>query len=384
VQVLTLLNDIQHWHLEEIPGANSISNRVQKSGYCVYKETGGKDFPEGYATIADESMMIGSEKLLLTLGVPPVKQGAASLQQGDVRVLDMSVRRSWNGASISAVFTGVEEKMGSPPAYVVSDNASTLSKAAQAKGYAHVRDVGHSIGLFLQQVYEKQEDFRCFMKGVNEVKFREVMRSTAYLLPPKQRAIARFMNLSGTIDWADAMLKAFGKLSAEEQAVFSFIKEFRPIIKELQAVFRVINTLLARLKNEGMSAASSRWCLSRIQSMRVSPRSRVAAVGRLVSEYITKEYGKLADRNKRWHISSDVIESMFGSYKERKSPNRLNGVTKQIFILPLLSRMKSAHGMDNDYFKHCLEHVFLRDLDTWRLGHLSENRTVKRKKLLCA
>jgi hypothetical protein len=240
-----------------------------------------------------------------------------------------------------------------------------LSKAAHAKGYAHVRDVGHSIGLFLQQVYEKQEDFRCFMKGGNEVKFRELMRSTAYLLPPKQRAIARFMNLSGTIDWADDMLKAFGKLSAEEQAVFSFIKEFRAIIKELQAVFRVINTLLARLKKEGMSAASSRWSLSHIQSMRISPRPRVAAVGRLVSEHIIKEYSKLAERTKRWNISSDVIESRFGSDKERKSPNRLNGVTKQIFYPALLSHMKSASGMDNDYFKHCLEHVFC---EIWILG----------------
>jgi hypothetical protein len=51
---------------EELPSINSIANWVQKSGYSLYKETGAEDYPEGYALIVDESMMVGSEKLFLT------------------------------------------------------------------------------------------------------------------------------------------------------------------------------------------------------------------------------------------------------------------------------------------------------------------------------
>jgi hypothetical protein len=70
---MELLNRYLGWHLESIPSPNSIKNWAQKSGYSIYEEADSKDFPAGYAIIVDESMMVGSEKLLLTLGVPAAK-----------------------------------------------------------------------------------------------------------------------------------------------------------------------------------------------------------------------------------------------------------------------------------------------------------------------
>lgn len=71
---------------------------MQKSGYVLYKEVRREDFLGDYATIVDESIMVGREKLVLTLDVPAVKDCDKSLQAGDVQVLDMSVRTSWNSA----------------------------------------------------------------------------------------------------------------------------------------------------------------------------------------------------------------------------------------------------------------------------------------------
>jgi hypothetical protein len=384
VQILEVLKScFKDFQPEELPSYNSIANWVQKSGYCLYKETDSKDISGDYALIVDESMMIGSEKLLLTLGVPALKTGESSLKEGDVHVLDMSVKTSWNGESIKEVFEGVEEKMGSAPAYVVSDNGSTIVKAVREKGYVHVRDVGHSIGLLVQQVYEKAKDFQSFMKEVTAVKFRETMRATAYLLPPKQRTVARFMNISHTVCWAASLLKSFHRLNAEEQKVFQFIKDCKLLINELKDVFIPVNAVLKRLKKEGLSGASVRKLLPEIKPLTASGE-RIAAVERLMEEYITGEYGKLSERYEKWHVSSDIIESMFGSYKARKSSNAMNGVTKQIFLLPVMTRLKSDTKMDKSCFKNYLEKVFLQDLDEWRNTHLSVNRTVKRKKLLCA
>jgi hypothetical protein len=166
------------------------------------------------------------------------------LTAGDIRVLDMSVNTSWNSTKIEEVFETVETKMGSSPSYVVSDNASTISKAVRRKGYTHVRDIGHSFGLLIQQVYEKAKDFQSFTKSVSAVKFREIMRPSAYLLPPKQRTIARFMNLSATVHWASSQLKSYSRLSVEEQHVFQFIEKYRLLIKELKEVFSVVNPVL--------------------------------------------------------------------------------------------------------------------------------------------
>jgi hypothetical protein len=192
------------------------------------------------------------------------------------------------------------------------------------------------------------------------------------------------MNLSGTADWADSMLKSFDRLSPEEQDVFSFIPKHRQLIIEMKAVFQFINTLLQRMKIRGLSNTTVKSSLAEVKLLQTSSHQRVAAIGRLIEAYIREENGKRCDRDAKWHISSDIIESLFGSYKERKSPNAMNGVTKQIFFLPLLTRMKAETGLSNGCFKTFLEHVLLKDLDTWKDSHLSVNRTVKRKTLLCA
>ena len=385
VQILHILQKhFANFQPEEIPSYTSIANWVQKSGYALYATDSrelSQELSDKYALIVDESMMVGSEKLLLTLGVAAEKTGEKALTESDVRVLDMSVKSSWNGDSIKEIFDGVEKKMGTPPAYVVSDNGSTITKAVRKKGYVHVRDIGHSVSLFVQHTYENAKDFRAFAKKVSAVKFRETMRATAYLLPPKQRTVARFMNISHTVSWAFKMSKSIARLNAEERKVFRFINRHKPLINELKEVFITVNSVLKHLKNKGISKANAHEALSEIKSLTSSP-GRAADVGRLMEEYITKEYAKLSEKHKNWHISSDIIESMFGSYKAKKSPNAMNGVTKQIFFLPILTKMQGDTKIDNSCFKMYLEGVVLNDLNTWRDEHLSVNRVVKRKKLL--
>ena len=75
---------------------------------------------------------------------------------------------------------------------------------------------------------------------------------------------------------------------------------------------------------------------------------------------------------------------MFGYYKFRKSPNPLNGVTTQILMLPVLTKINSQTGESGIDFKRALEGVFLRDLAEWRSKHLTENLVVKRTKTLMA
>ena len=83
-----------------------------------------------------------------------------------------------------------------------------------------------------------------------------------------------------------------------------------------------------------------------------------------------------------WHISSDILESIFGVYKERKSLNRLNGVTSHVLMLPLLTKSCPEKGSISVDFKEALERVFLRDIDQWTIDNLSENLAVKRQQKL--
>ena len=46
-------------------------------------------------------MMIGSEKLLLSPGVPSAKKEVSSLKIDELRVLDMEVKKSWNSETVN-------------------------------------------------------------------------------------------------------------------------------------------------------------------------------------------------------------------------------------------------------------------------------------------
>jgi hypothetical protein len=77
-----------------------------------------------------------------------------------------------------------------------------------------------------------------------------------------------------------------------------------------------------------------------------------------------------------------VIESIFGYYKKIKPPNPLNGVTKQILLLPLWTRMNANSKRTPIDFKDCLEKVLIKDIERWKKKCLPENKVVKRIKIL--
>jgi transposase-like protein len=381
-KIIKYLDSKLGWGLPEIPSYNSIKNWVEKSGYSLYKEPELRTGSQDYAQIVDESIMIGNEKMLLTLGIKAEKTEKNALTLNEVEVLNISVKKSWNGQSIAKVFTLTEEKMGRPPAYIISDNASTISKGIRDKSFIQIRDVSHTLAMFVERQYKNDSSFQAFIKDVSAIKYKEILRPTSYLLPPNQRTIARFMNLSTTIDWAEKILHAFPKLTGEEQEVFGFLHKHTSIITELGELFETINLLSKRLKTEGLSKETIKTSMAELQSLLYSKSSRVWKVAKDILQYLKEEGEKLKDKKTIWHASSDVIESLFGNYKSRKSPNSLNGVTRYVMILPLLTAINTETGTSNLCFKDALESVFLRDLEQWSDDNLTENLTVKRNEIL--
>jgi transposase-like protein len=181
------LKELLNWDLD-IPCHNSIENWVKKSGLSIYKEPKNKNGDEDYALVVDESMMIGSQKMLLTLGVKAQHEGRP-LSHGDVEVLGMSVRQSWNSEAVCSELEDVSRRLNGRPSYVISDNASVMNKSIRDFNVPHIRDISPTLGVFMERVYKKSEEFNNYMKELAQVKFREIMNHVAYLLPPKQRTV---------------------------------------------------------------------------------------------------------------------------------------------------------------------------------------------------
>lgn len=343
---------------------------MKKCGLQVYQESGDSLKGHKYAQIVDESMLIGSEKLLLTLGVPAEHKGRP-LNCNDVNILDIAVADSWNGEAVATQLKTASTKVGHNPLYVISDNASIMKKGIRCAEFKHQRDISHSLGMYLERMYKNELDFKSYLKLMTEPKFKYNMKKIAYLLPPRQRTVARFLNVSEWINWSSKMLEVYHTLPAKERAVFSFIPENASLIVELLEASKCIRNIEYLCKNKGLSKETVGECQQVIKRHLLCGNTRMMRLGETIIEFLTDEI-KAIEPNIAHNNSSDIIESLFGVYKDRKSPNKLNGVTSFILFLPIYTKL--SKGDKNKFnFKGALEETRMRQLKVWGKENLTQN-----------
>ena len=222
VEIFNILNEFMGNVFGKVPAYTTIGYWTQELGLSVYKESCSLFKDKRYALIVDESMMIGSEKLLLTLAMPAINAGSA-ITEKDITIVDISIAKSWNGSSIKNVLEKVADKIGHKPEYVISDNGFTVCKAVRDAGYAHHSDISHTLGMFLERVYKKEADFQELSNNVQLARFKYNMQDVAYVQPPSQRSIARFMNMSKWIDWISRMQYLYHTLRDDIKSIYAFI-----------------------------------------------------------------------------------------------------------------------------------------------------------------
>jgi hypothetical protein len=150
--------------LEEIPFHNSVENRIKKSGYSIYNNPELKS-SQNYGMIIDESIMLGNERMLLSLGVTTDKTTDTPLGYGDIEVIGIHVDSRWDASKITTSLRLDEKKTG-------------------------------------------------------RLKIEKALSDCSYLLPPRQRSIARFMNFWPTISRARKMLDSFHIFTEKEKHVY--------------------------------------------------------------------------------------------------------------------------------------------------------------------
>lgn len=377
VEILKILNDALGGVLGRIPSHNTIENWIKKCGLDVYNTPERSVNTSDYALVVDESMMLGSEKLLLTLGIPAGHTGNP-LSLKDVSVLDMSVSSNWTGKSVEERLLAASDKAGHTPQYVVSDNAGIMTKGVGLASLPHHHDISHSLGMLLERCYKKEADFISFTKNMAEIQFKHNMKSAAYLLPPRQRTIARFINLSNWVVWAQKMLAVYHRLNPQERAVYALVPANASLINELSEVMECVHFIEEECKQSGFCIATVDKCMKKVHNLLFNGNERMRRLGEAICNYLKKEAEILEDQKSIHNISSDIIESVFGIYKRRKSPNKLSGVTSFILFIP--AKIKLMHGdIENNYgAKQHLENIRLSQIQQWENDCLTPNLVIKR------
>lgn len=322
-----------------------------------------------------------SEKLLLALAIPSEHQDLP-VKHEDVTVLNMTVGANFKGEDIENKISEVTISAGSEPQYVISDNAHNLVRGILDSGNVHYADISHSMGVILKKVYEKQPDFVELTTLLGKKRLQYHLTNKAYLLPPNMRTIARFMNMSEWVIWGNFMLACYNKLPKEMQEAYAFINDYESLLQELMDALDAIRHIEHICKNKGFSCKTSKECQSYIVAHVIgNAYPRQAHLGLKMLEYFRKEEAQLTE-DMNICISSDIIESTFGIYKSKKSPNKLYGITPFALMIPLYPKVVNESVTKTFNFKERLVNVKLKDIDAWTTEHLSKNWVTERTKTL--
>ena len=104
---------------------------------------------------------------------------------------------------------------------------------------------------------------------------------------------------------------------------------------------------------------------------------RVRRLTNMLIAYFNREEA-LLDGDEVHNITSDIIESTFGCFKARMSPNKNNGYTPLVLLIPLSLKVSTIDDCRNFNVSHLLARTTITDIKKWRGDNLLPNPSIKR------
>ena len=380
-EVLSVIGE--EYGVAKVVSHQTVSDWVKTAGLAMYKEARGiiRKSKMRYSFVVDESITIGSQKLLLVLAIPAECPGHA-LRHEDVKVVGIFVEKSWKADDITKKLQEIVTEIGHRPEYVLSDNGHNLVKATSNLELPHHRDIGHTFGLFLEEAYDDDKRFNEFRELMRKARLQYHLTDKAFLLPPNQRAMARFMNLFNWVDWAVRLLLNYGQLTEEQKLAFAFVPAHKDLILELAQVMECYTHVMQRVKNEGLSIRLCKELRDYIVRNHIYPGNpKLTGIMMKVWDYL-KEEASLLKPGETHNMSSDIIESIFGIFKQKKSPNHLYGVTPFVLFIPAHTAVVGMTDAKPIDFMRIFSDYHNKDIDDWKAKNLKENWVRTRTKTL--
>ena len=228
----------------------------------------------------------------------------------------------------------------------------------------------------MRRVFDKTADYEWFRKTVASYQSKGVNQSLSYLCPPKQRTKARFMNISKIVIWAEKLLNRFHLLKKKESDFFNELTQQEAFAKDLRVCLDVAHKVALPFKTEGLSLKTLKKAKKLIKKQQQEQTGYMKDFLTELSSYLARyeEFINLYPANKV-HLSSEIIESMFGKYKHKANNYALTGLTALNLELPIYGQSKKNIMVR---IVEALEGISTLDLIQWKKENSADNQLVKR------
>lgn len=337
-----------------VPSHTSIRNWICKGG--KYRVNAAASIDGRYVVILDESIMFGSEKILLMLGIKEERAAQANaLRHDDVEVLFVGAAQEWKSEQIVAELQKAAQ--GKSIKYAVSDQGRNLKGAYKLLNIVQIEDCMHILANNLKRIYSKLHLFDAFRKLVGKLRQEwGQSRTKSRFMPPGMRTKMRFANIFPCVDWAQKILAGWDDLEQNIQDELRLLKDNSAFFQSLSQTAAIFRTVCDKLKNKGFGLAQKQELLAELELLDAEGEAGIFLQG--CKDYLDELSAKTSKLGQeRLLCSSDIIESYFGKFKAKMNTNTRGAMSEFIFTLATFGKSFSVEEV-----KEALETIQCKQL----------------------
>jgi hypothetical protein len=356
-------------------------------------------WPDGWVVLIDHTIRLGAHKCLAIVGLPLAawRRLGGALTHRDVTLLALETPARSDGAQVYDALRRVQARVGRI-AQVVSDRGADL-----VSGVARLRrdcpevvatyDVRHLLACLLKAELGPDRRWQAFLRHCSRARVRLAQTAGHFLTPPGWRTKARYMSVAKYVRWARRLLDwerqgtwgklgdLLGRTAAQARSWFAgvlgWLGGWRSELAEYEGLLAVAEAAQAQVQHGGLSRQTAGQFWLRWRASAGRPSWRVACWARRVRRALQAE-GARVPEGQTLLGSSDVIESVFGKYKELVSRSSGAEFGPDVLLLPLLTAPLSAAEI-----KQGLEAVGA-EVRAWAEENLGASAQARKRRLLGA
>jgi hypothetical protein len=335
----------------KVPSHDAIEQWTLRLGVGLLKDT----FMPGQRTLwmADHSSQVGKERLLLIVGIalddlPPLGE---SLIFEKLKVLAVVPGVSWKKEDVEREYLELAKQIGAP-AYLLCDGAVELREPADKLEFDGQKtivlgDLKHRAANVLEKEISRTESFQAFLNEVSLTRSRIQQTELDQFTPPTLRSKSRFMNIGVLFSWATMVLYHLNNpaSSAREgitdermKQKLGWLLDYANEMEQWNRCQKVIDCSMSVLNLQGLSAKTCELVEQSLTENNPGWRTEDCSATRVavqLIDWIRQSSAKLKDNERAW-LSTEILESLFGKFKQVEQQQSKGGFTRVIAVIPTL------------------------------------------------
>jgi hypothetical protein len=314
--------------------------------------------------LADHTIQIGVQKILVILGCPmnQVPFGERALQLSDLQLVALVPMETSTGGLVKAELERAIERTGCPE-LIVSDQGTDLKRGIADFQQSHsktayVPDVAHYGAKQLERAWSDQPSWKAFIKGLQDTSNKLRQTKAAYLLSPRMRVKARFMNVDVQLRFARRVLKLLLRESPDPRATqyYDWLKDYQADLAVWEQEHNLVKTTIKTVRVDGLHTKSGPLLEQAWGD--IGTRESTVRIAERMREYVTDYQPKT--EGERYVASTEILESCFGKFKRIEGQQSQDGVTGlALAIGALVGKCTEAE------LKEALERTPQKNMDNW-------------------